>query len=64
MAGYLGAYLGAAGGAVTNVIIVVAGATPTTEPVPSPYTPSSPAYYDHVQVAINRLCEYAKAKSS
>jgi hypothetical protein len=63
MPGYLGAYLGSSGGTTTNVIVVVAGATPTTVPVPSPYAPSAPQYYDHVQAAVNRLCEYAKAKS-
>lgn len=34
-----------------------------TEPVESPLEPTDPEYVDHVQEAINRLCQYAKAKA-
>lgn len=55
---YLGIYLGAAPGTGTSV-------TPPTPPtpIPSPVTPSSPAYVDRIALAISRLAEQFKAKS-
>lgn len=52
---YLGGYLGGDSTPAT---------TPTTATVPSvvvsPYVPTALAYVDHVQEALNRLCEQFK----
>lgn len=56
--GYFGRYFG--GG--------VSAAVPTPPPAPAlvaaPILPSEPEYVDHVQLAIDRLCEQFKTKKS
>lgn len=58
--GFFGAYFG--GVVSTTVIVYPSG--PTTTPVPSPYSTTSPQFMDHTADAINRLCEQFKAKAS
>lgn len=58
---YFGAYFGSATTEVSVPGTGGGGNPPTTVAVTSPYTPTEPAYRDHVMHALNRLPEYLRS---
>lgn len=54
---WLGGWLG---GTSTTTYVMPSNSSP---PVESPFEETEPEYVDHAQAAIDRLCQYAKAKA-
>lgn len=54
---WVGSWLG---GTSTTTYLIPSN---SSQPVESPIDETEPEYMDHVQLAVERLCQYAKAKT-